>query len=372
MRICIDARAAISITDGIGRYAQELVKAYADLDDDNEYIILKHPSLDVSFTFDKRFTEQVVQWRRFGLTEQVRLVPLLNEMRLDLFHSLHFTLPLFYKGPMVLTVHDVMPAVLPGFFGNTNLRARVTSAYINFIVAQSLKKSTSIIVDSNHTAKDIQKFFGRYKTHTVYLGIDHLVQIDTGIQDKISRDVPRPYFFVISNFRPYKNLPRLLEAFQLARKKLGDVELVIAGSNEKYKSRALERVPEESLQAVRFIGFVPDNDMPELFKNSIGFVFPSLYEGFGFPILEAMAAGAPVITSRSASLPELAGDAALYIDAQKTEGIADGLIQLALNPELQNKLREAGRLQSAKFMWSTTARQTLKVYDDAVRVCGAA
>ncbi len=366
MRICIDARAAISITDGIGRYARELIRAIARMNDDNQYIILKHPTLDFSFAFDERFSERVIHAKRFSPVEQLQLVPILNAMDLDVLHSLHFTIPFFYGGPKVVTVHDIMPAVLPWFFGSSGVKARLASAYINFMVKRSLSRASAIIVDSDHTARDIEKFFGSYadRISRIYLGIDHTDSIvrDDKTEMKWNKEIDKAYFFVVTNFRPYKNIPRLLEAFQIARKRIGNVELLIAGSNKKYKSQELDEIPTEWLDAVRFLGFVPDEDMPQLFAHSLAFVFPSLYEGFGFPILEAMSAGAPVITSAAASLPELGGDAVCYVDPENTLMIADTLVQLASDEKLRTILREKGKKQSEKFLWANTARQTLDVY----------
>ncbi len=371
-RIGIDARAAVKTTDGIGRYAVELLKAYSARNDDCEYVVFKHPNLEFSFALDSRFTEIILPTKRFSPVEQIWLPLVLRTHNLDLFHSLHFTLPIFYGGLQVLTVHDVMPAILPWFFGKQDLRKKVASKYLTALVRKSIQKASGIIVDSDHTAQDLVSYFDipRDAIARVYLGIDHFVVNPDGIgTDSVLNKfgLRSPYFFVITNFRPYKNLPRILEAFSIVRSRFRDVELIVAGSNPKYKSQALEGLPSGWMDGVKFLGFIDDADLPRLLSNARAFVFPSLYEGFGLPVLESMKMGVPVITARAASLPELGGDAVCYVNPKDANEIAVAMIDLLVNDKLRMDMIKLGEKQAKMFSWRITAEQTWSVYKDAMK-----
>ena len=369
MRIGIDARAAVSIVDGIGRYVIELLAAFSRTSEDHEYIVLKHPSLHMSLGFDSRFKEFTLPFGRFGIQEQLRLTRILEEHRLDLFHSLHFTLPLAYRGVQVMTLHDIMPIVFPNFFGSTNLRSLLATQYFKIVVPISLRKASMIIVDSEFTGSEIVKRFGvdRRKLRTVHLGLDHH-KVTSGEKhdQRTSGRVPIPYVATITNFRPYKNIPRLLTAFALAKKQIGNLHLAIVGHNPRYFRQLLESCPEAKDESVHFLGQVTDEEMNHILASASAFVFPSLYEGFGFPILEAMSAGTPVITSNAASLPEIGGDAAVYVDPTDPEQIANAIRSVCNDEKLAESLKSRGHRRIMEFTWDKTAKETLLAYRAAI------
>jgi glycosyltransferase involved in cell wall biosynthesis len=369
MRIGIDARAAVRVTDGIGRYAVELLRAYSRMDNDHEYIVLKNTQTRVSFAFDARFQEVIVSDGRFGINEQFRLPNLLRGQRLDLFHSLHSTLPLGYGKASVMTVHDIFPLILPWTFGGSGLRNAVASTYLATLVKRSAKRAEMVIVDSEHTRRDMlaHMTIDVARLRRVYLGIDHLDTVPPeGEQTSGQRGGMRqPYLLTVTNFKPHKNTETVIEAFRLARKQIPDLALAIVGDDSRKFARELGQKNQLAAENIHMLGFVDDRRMGTLMASAEAFVFPSLYEGFGFPILEAMSQGAPVISSAAASLPEVGGDAVVYVDPHSPAGVADAITRICQDPTLQQDLRERGRLQAEKFRWRDTALQTLRVYEES-------
>jgi glycosyltransferase involved in cell wall biosynthesis len=161
-------------------------------------------------------------------------------------------------------------------------------------------------------------------------------------------------------------VPKLVDAFRIARRQLPDLWLVLAGDDPKGRAPALGSRDELEAEHVRVTGYVSEQMLTCLLSWTKAFVFPSLYEGFGFPILEAMANGAPVITSRVASLPEIGDDAVVYIDPNDPQGIADAIVSVCTNRDVQKRLRERGLRQATKFRWQETADQTFEAYQEAV------
>jgi glycosyltransferase involved in cell wall biosynthesis len=370
MRIGIDARAAVRVTDGIGRYARELLRAYSRRGDDHEYIVLKNTQTRFSFAFDPRFREVVVADDRFGIREQFRLPGLLGKERLDLFHSLHSTLPLGYRGASVMTVHDIFPLLLPWTFGRNGLRNAVASTYLATLVKRSAKRAAMVIVDSEHTRKDMLANMkvdaGRIRR--VYLGIDHLDPPAPRRQPGIPEGggVKRPYLVTVTNFKPHKNTETVIQAFRLAKERVPGLALAVVGDDSRKFARELGQKDRLASENIHVLGFVDDDRLGGLLASAEAFVFPSLYEGFGLPILEAMAQGAPVICSALTSLPELGGDAVLYVDPHSPAAVADAITRICCEATLQNDLRERGKRQAGKFQWQDTALQTLRVYEESI------
>ncbi len=371
MRIGIDARNAINVTDGTGRYTVELLKAFSQIKNDNQYLILKSPSLNYSLKFDQRFHEIVVPLKRFSIKEQIVLPILLSKLKLDLFHSLHITFPILYKGKAVITIHDIMPILMPWFFGVTGVFNKIASIYFSFLVNFSVKNATRIITDSEHTLLDIKNKYNINSDRLcrIYLGIDH-IKLSNNIESEYKNhqlSVSKPFIATITNFRPYKNIPTLIKAFQIVKKKIPNIKLMIIGKNEKYLKRTLGKFSKSELKNIQFLGFISDKDLIKVLNSADAFVFPSLYEGFGFPILEAMVIGTPVITSPVASLSEVGGDAVIYVNPLDEKNIAEEIIRIYSDKSLKNYLSEKGKIQAAKFKWEETARKTLEIYDMALK-----
>ena len=292
----------------------------------------------------------------------------------DLVHYSYFdpfflTLPIFSRHKTVVTVHDLTPLVFPKYF-----QRGLKGSFKWFIQKASMRKANLIIADSLSSKKDIVKFTGisEKKIEVIYLSqSEDFKKIEVG---KIKKNEIRKKYGLPEKFALYvgdvtwnKNLPRLVEAAKKSR-----IPLVMVGKalvSEDFDKKnpwnqdllKIQKLVEGNKNILR-VGFVETDDLIALYNLATVFVMPSLYEGFGLPILEAMACGCPVITTREGSIPEVAGDAAFYTDAYDSDKIAKDMTKVFANSSLQNKLSDKGLTQSNKFSWKKTASDTLKVY----------
>ena len=376
MRIGIDARSAMAVNDGIGRYACELLAEYAKRDSADEYFVLKNPLTRVSFALDERFHEIVVDAGRFGAGAQLSLPRLLRPLRLDVFHALHFSLPLAYRGAMVMTVHDILPILSPWSFGRGAVGNAVASTYINLLIRASIHRSRLVAVSSENTLRDVVTHLHAdpQKLRKAYLGINvaefapppeaEVVPARLGLHG--------PFFLTVTNFKPHKNTGRLVEAFRLVRQTHPEASLAIIGADARGLARGLGDPQMLAAENIKVLGYQDDATVTALMSQAIAFVYPSRYEGFGFPLVEAMAAGAAVVSSTAASLPELGGDAVLYADPDDARGFADGMARIMKDGALRKSLQEQGRRRAASFQWSATADAMLAMYREAARQGGGA
>ena len=260
----------------------------------------------------------------------------------------------------VITIHDVTPLLYPETHG------RMQVYYHRFILPRVLDRADAVITISECSKRDILRCYGiaESKLHVVYNGVDARFAPGLSRDSDFTKSLPARYILNIGTLEARKNLPRLIEAFALARKK-GLTHPLVIGGVKGWRMSQLANIVEQCgvSQAVHFLGYVDDADIPALYANAEFFVYPSLYEGFGLPVLEAMGCGTPVITSNVSSLPEVAGDAALLIDPRDVQDLAEKLLQMAGCAELRATLAEKGLAQAARFSWEKTARETLQVYE---------
>lgn len=375
MRICIDARATMEANDGIGRYATELLKEYARRDNRNEYIVLKNAQTKVSFAFDDRFREIVLETSRFSIKEQLELPRLIAPLGLDLFHSLHSALPLAHRGVMVMTVHDIIPVISPWSFGRGGVKNRIASFYMTNLVRQCVNRAAFVAVSSESTRRDMIEHLGAKpgRLRRIYLGINHAEFAPPPDAATVPERVglAPPFFLTVTNFKPHKNTAMLLRAFRLLHERQPSVQLAIVGADARKFAKNLGDADALASEGIRILGYQDDRTVTALMATTIAFVQPSLYEGFGFPVVEAMTAGAPVITSSAASLPELGGEAVLYVDPDDPADIARAMERVIVEPGLRETLRTKGKAQAARFTWKDNADAMLELYHDAVTGAGA-
>ncbi|MBK5273823.1 MAG: glycosyltransferase family 4 protein [Desulfuromonadales bacterium] len=282
----------------------------------------------------------------------------------DSFDIIHATthygtfIPCCYKN--VITVTDVSPLLHP----ETHGRGQVM--YHRHILPQVLKRADAIVTISHSSKKDIVSCcrVAEEKVHVIHLGVDGRFVPNAAGENAFARTLPERYILNIGTLEARKNLPRLLEAYAIARGKGLPHKLLIGGARGWQLSDLAGIVEKYKLENdVVFLGFVEDADLPALYSGAEFFVYPSIYEGFGMPILEAMACGTPVITSNCSSMPEVAGDAALLVDPLDVNDLAARMLELAGSGELRRSLREKGVERTALFSWEKTARETLAVYE---------
>lgn len=286
---------------------------------------------------------------------------------LDLFHATDFVLPPSRARRKLLTVHDLAflfypDAAMPGL-----------QRYLNVVVPRSVRRADGVIADSQHTAQDLaDQWQVPPEQITVVQGaVDHsrFQPVTDAAQLAAVRRryelADRPYILALSRLEPRKNFVRLVEAFAQARQE-GKLphRLVIGGKQGWLYEPIYARVRELGLaEHVHFPGFIADEDLPAVYSAAAFFAYPSLYEGFGLPILEALACGAPVLTGDNSCLPEAGGPGALYVAAGDVESIAAGILRLATDGALAAQLAAAGRRHAAQFTWRRSAEQLLAAYN---------
>jgi glycosyltransferase involved in cell wall biosynthesis len=241
---------------------------------------------------------------------------------------------------------------------------------------RSARQADRIITVSQSTARDLQRIFGvpESKIELIYLGVGSAYKPQDSLTaaEHVANKygVSRDYLLTVGTLGPHKNLISLVEAMKLLRGR-GErpLQLLVVGADGRKKSRVLEAVQAARLTSedVRFLGFVPDEDLPMLYSGSSSFVFPSLYEGFGLPLLEAMACGVPVIASNTSSVPEVVGDAALLVPPTQAEAFADAIMRVRSDGNLRRMMIAKGLTQAACFRWDKTARQHLECMQKLVR-----
>jgi len=369
VRVAIDYTAAVRQGAGIGRYTRGLVAALADIDHENQYVLFcagGAPSLkELPANFDVRRSLipsrwLTVAWHQLGL-------PLHAEVLAgdcDLYHSPDFVLPPLKRARGVVTVHDLSFMRVPAC-ADPSLRA-----YLNRAVPKAVSAARHVLADSWNTRNDLVELLQADpgKVSVVPGAVDATF---TRVEDAARLEQVRvryrlPQWFIISvgTLEPRKNYARLVAAYALMRRQTGlPHHLIICGGPGWLFQEVYERVRTEGIgDYVHFLGFVPDADLAALYTSADLMVFPSLYEGFGIPPLEAMACGAPVVSSNNSSLPESVGNAALMVNAEDVEDIADAMARVLGNSAFRARLIELGRIQAAQFTWHAAARKLLAAY----------
>ena len=328
MRIGIDARKLHDF--GIGTYIRNLLRELAKLDRTSEYVLLTRPQdTGVAASLGENFRAVAARSGNYSIAEQISIPLYVRRERLDLFHAPHYVLPMLTPSRSVVTIHDCIHLKFPEYLRHRHLGY----AYAKASLFTAAHKSDRIFTVSEQSKRDILSFFNVPAEKVVVTpnAIDNRFSVPPSdehvMQIRERYQLSHSYLLYVGNIKPHKNLERLIEAFHLVRTQgRSELELLIIG-DEISKLQALRRAvhKHDIHRYVRFLGFVPHQTLAVLYRLASVFVFPSLYEGFGLPPLEAMASGTPVVTSNVSSLPEVVGDGAILVDPYNPEAIADGL-----------------------------------------------
>ena len=371
MRIAIDAR---KLRDyGIGTYVRNLLRQLGRQDQTHDYVVLcREQDWDLVEECGSRFRPVVESAGAYSVSEQFALPIDLRREGVDLFHAPHYVLPPLTPCRSVVTIHDCIHLRFPQYLPN-----RIGYAYARAQMWLATHKAARVMTVSEASKRDILRYFRvpESRIDVIYNAIDERFWQEPDVEE-IERVRERyrltaPFVLYAGNIKPHKNLERLIEAFNLLRHEradLKDVELLIIGDEiSKYATlrRAVHRY--KLHKHVRFFGFVPDQTLAALYRLARAFVFPSLYEGFGLPPLEAMASGTPVITSNVSSLPEVVGDAALMIDPYEPAAIADAMQRVLTDPALHADLRVRGLARAREFSWERSIRRVREIYDEVLQ-----
>ncbi len=360
MKIAIDVRKWRDY--GIGTYVRNLVRHLAKLDSETSYLLFCNPADEATLRdLAENFIPVVDRSARYGLREHFSIPLKLRRLGAQLLHSPHYVRPLLCTIPSVVTIHDCIHLLFPQYLPNA-----MAFRYARFVMGSAVRRSALVYTVSEASRADILRFYPATDPDKVLVvpnAIDAELLEDPGEEERErvrERYQIRGRFVLFAgNVKPHKNLERLIRAFARVRTQAGheDLRLVLLGEDvSRYGS--LRRTVEESglRQDVRFFGFVPHRTLAALYRMASVFAFPSLYEGFGLPPLEAMACGTPVVTSRISSLPEVVGDGALLVDPYSEEAIAQGIARVLDDVELRRGLVERGLLRAASFSWERSVR----------------
>jgi glycosyltransferase involved in cell wall biosynthesis len=369
VRIGIDARKLHDF--GIGTYIRNLLRELAKIDQESEYVLFCKPEdTDVAASLGPNFRAVRERSGHYSLAEQISVPLSARRQRLDLFHAPHYVLPALIPTRSVVTIHDCIHLMFP-----EHLHHRLGYAYARASMWIAAHKSDRIFTVSEQSKRDILKFFKVPPDKIVVTpnAIDKefgLEPSDEQVRQTRERyQLSHSYILYVGNIKPHKNLERLIEAFHLVRNQgRSELELLIIG-DEISKLQALRRAVHKYQlhRYVRFLGFVPDKTLAVLYRLAAVFVFPSLYEGFGLPPLEAMASGTPVVTSNVSSLPEVVGDAAVLVDPYKPEAIAEGILSVLRNTHAREELKQRGLIRAQEYSWARSARRVREVYAEVAQ-----
>lgn len=380
MRIGIDCRTILNPRlgerAGVGHYTLNLVKRIISVDTQNEYVLyFDYRMRDVQDFKKKNVTvkffpfSQYGKFLSFGYSHMLISAYLLKE-GLDLYHVPAGSVPLTYRKKVIYTVHDLAIYKNPDWFPS-----QILSRHL--LTPQSLKAANHIIAVSKSTKKDLKDLFNIQgkKVDVVYEGADVTkVPLKRKKGERIEKShLPKQYILFIGTLEPRKNLSVLLRAYKKmiqSSPTLSKVPVVIAGHKGHKHEMVFNEVTDLGLskQQFRYLGYVTHNEKIELYQHATTFVFPSLYEGFGIPVLEAMSLGVPVICSNVSSLPEITGkDGALLVDPENEQGFADAMRDIITNNALREKVAANGKKRAEQFSWERAAQETVAVYKKAMR-----
>lgn len=352
--IAVDVR--MLHASGIGTYLRHLLPLVIRSMDDVVFHLLGDSGAMDALRWQAMPNVRLVDCKApiYSIREQFELARKIPETT-DLFWSPHYNIPLLYRGRLLVTVHDVFHLAMPEFVGGLHKRL-----YAKAMFGAVTRSADAVVCDSEFTARELVRFTGvsRQKLRVIRLGIDSSWFASV----KAPSPQAKPFLLFVGNVKPHKNLVRLLDAFASIAEVVPH-DLVIVGKKEGFITGD-EVVKERALRLgdrVHFTGYIDDAALRQYFSRAEALVFPSLYEGFGLPPLEAMASGCPVIVSNAASLPEVCGEAAVYCDPYSSEDIAQKILLVLRDASLRADLIRKGLEQARKFSWEACAEETSRV-----------
>lgn len=368
MKIGIDAR-MMGNGFGIGRYIKQLVLNLEQLDRNNEYVVFltKKNWNEYEPTHENfRKVEANVHW--YTVKEQIVMPWIIAKEKVDLMHFPHFNVPVFYRKPFVVTIHDLIMFHYPRKEATTRgaVVFWIKDLAHRFVIRRAVKKAQRIIVTSEFTKLDLYKTLHvpQDKMEVVYQAPfveDEWVDTDKNILDKYG--IHKEYILYVGSAYPHKNLETLLKAWHIVEERHDrKYQLVLVGLTDYFYKRLLDSEHFKQCSTVVHTGFVSDYELASLYSWSNLYVFPSLYEGFGLPPLEAMRFNVPVVSSSETCLPEVLGDAAMYFDPHDPEHMCEVISSVLEDTDTQHVLMQNGRLRIKELSSKEFARKTLEVY----------
>jgi|CXWL01.1.fsa_nt_gi glycosyltransferase involved in cell wall biosynthesis len=367
--IGIDARKAHDF--GIGTYIRGLVRALAAVDQENRYLLFVGTAAATAFAdLPANFSLVIERAPVYSLREQFALSWQLFRRRLDLYHATHYVLPALVPCPAVVTIHDIIHLLYPEFLPN-----RLAFLYAQRMIGSSLQRGRKIIAVSENTRADLASYFkmdGK-KIQVIYNGVDTIFRqrLDPDARDRVLAElgIRPPYLLFLGNPKPHKNLDRVLAAYAQARRQQAIAEpLICVGDKGGAEGRIRQQAEALGIaDHVQLVGHVPDAALPAIYQGATLFLYPTLYEGFGLPVVEAMASGTPVITANTSALREIAEGYAQLVNPLDVDQMAEAINRCLADAPFRANLAERGRMRESDFRWERTARKTLALYLSVIR-----
>jgi glycosyltransferase involved in cell wall biosynthesis len=372
MKIGIDGRAAKWYRGtGIGTYTYQLISSLNTTDILNEYMLFMPESSNMDISFNKNFhIKNISEGNKSNFWDEVNIPNILMDKDIELYHVPQngVGLPKEKNCPFIITLHDVIPLRMPETVGDNYLRI------FNHEMPEIISRCDGIITVSQFSKYDIAKAFNfpLDKIHVTHLAAENIyAPLDKELCSALIEQnygITGDYILYVGGFSPRKNIVGLIEAFSKLKQKYNkDIKLVIAGKQGKsysiYKNRTISLGVEDS---VLFPGFIPIEHLPHLYNASKLLVYPSFYEGFGLPPVEAMACGVPVITSNVTSIPEVLGDSAILINPHDVDELCSSMHNVLSNDILRESLILKGLVRSSELSWDKTAKDTLLAYSKTI------
>ncbi|MCK5080651.1 MAG: glycosyltransferase family 4 protein [Candidatus Moranbacteria bacterium] len=374
MRIGIDARFFGPQEKGLGVYVQKLVEGLEKNSNETDhqfFIFLKKERFQDFKPQKKNFHKVLADYPWYGWREQFVYPFFLNKYKLDLMHFGHFNVPILYRRKMVVTIHDLILFHFPTFKNSTLNRFYYSLKLLAYriVINLAVRKALVIIAISEFTKKDLVETLNvpGNKIKVIYQGCNLLGQKADQKSETILKKygIIKPYILYVGNAYPHKNLKRLSQVFSSFKKKNPGVSLVLAGGRDYFYQRLEEKAQKENLKGIIFPGFIDESDLVTIYQESESVVFPSLYEGFGFPPLEALVCEKSVACSKKTSMPEILKGTVSYFDPESSSSMLNCLnkvFRLRKNKRSQNQKKAAAEIIK-KFNWDKTAQETLRIYE---------
>jgi glycosyltransferase involved in cell wall biosynthesis len=364
LRIAIDARKLRDF--GIGTYLRNILIELSRLDRTTEYVVLCRPEdLDSGDVLGRNFRMVPETAPTYSIAEQFRIPLALAREGVHMVHEPHYVLPPAIRCRSVVTIHDCIHLMFPQY-----LPGKLAYWYARSSMWTASRQADRILTVSEASKRDILRFFNvpADKVVVIYNAIDErfLAPPDPQRMDLVRQryQLDHPFVLYVGNIKPHKNIERLIAAFSAARARCGDdLKLIIIGDEiSKYPGLRQSVHKHKVDKHVRFLGFQPQETLAAVYRLARAFVFPSLYEGFGLPPLEAMACGTPVVTSNVSSLPEIAGGAARLVDPCDVGSIADGIVDAVTDETLRAEMISRGNTRARSFSWAQIVKRMHEIY----------
>lgn len=362
MIIAVDVRPSLGDKTGIGNYIYNLVRNLAKIDSKNDYILYSNKPFDFPIN-NKRFHKKIFRYPLCLWHFRV-FIDILSR-RVDIYHTSSMIIPAMYKGKCFIFLPDMTTFLLPQYH-------IIKSRFVNIFYRRAIRNAKAIFTISYNSKKDILKIFSKEKNpdliKVIYLAASGCfckindINYLGNIRNKYN--LPENFILFVGTAEPRKNLIGLINAFSKIKMKINH-KLVIVGGRGWLNSEMYEVIKKKGLEEdVIFTGYVPETDLAAIYNLAELFVYPSFYEGFGIPVLEAMACGVPVVTSNTSSLPEVTGGSALLCDPYgNTDVWASAISSILIDKALRNQMILKGLEQAKKFSWEKTAKETLDIFE---------